>query len=161
MRSSLIVIYLSVFVCLFVCLSLRSSYWPALKRSGLQNFSVNGHFAHYKPTKKRLWKPKNQKLFAVAVLAFQLQLQLRLQLQLQRCQKSLFSSFGAHFWSFYAWHRVEWQHFLFSHNVIHFMSERLIENKTLYHQMHSNNNFACTAEYPIIEIHFSTENNNI
>lgn len=100
MRSSLIVIYLSVFVCLFVCLSVRSSYWPALKRSGLQNFSVNGHFAHYKPTKKRLWKPKNQKLFAVAVLAFQLQLQLRLQLQLQRCQKSLFSSFGAHFGAF-------------------------------------------------------------
>lgn len=43
--------------CLSLCLSaglwVCSSYWPALKRSSLQNFSVNGHFAHYKPTKKR------------------------------------------------------------------------------------------------------------
>lgn len=72
MRSSLIVIYLSVSPSLSLSLSVYSSYWPALKRSSLQNFSVNGHFAHYKPTKKKneTLKTRNRKLFAVAVFGF-------------------------------------------------------------------------------------------
>lgn len=51
---------LSLPLSLSVGLSVCSSYWPALKRSSLQNFSVNGHFAHYKPTKKK-WDSENPK----------------------------------------------------------------------------------------------------
>lgn len=102
--------YLSFCLCLSLCLPVSTFVLLArFKRSSLQNFSVNGHFAHYKPTKKRLRKPKNQKLFAVAVLGFQLQLEL----QLQRCQKSLFSSF----WSFYACARLECERFSF-HKIL-------------------------------------------
>lgn len=53
--------YLSFCLCLSLCLPVSTFVLLArFKRSSLQNFSVNGHFAHYKPTKKRLKKPKNQ-----------------------------------------------------------------------------------------------------
>lgn len=120
MRSSLIVIYLSVSpsLSLSVCLWVCSSYWPALKRSSLQNFSVYGHFAHYKPTKKkkmRLWKPETENSLRLRFLAFQLQLQLLL-----RCSAQLV--WGS-FWSFYA--GVEWSgRFQFSQHFMHFMPKR-------------------------------------